>query len=126
MRQRMFAYYKGNPDITGMGQKLNAMRIVCAFLERTCKAEVKDGKKIVVITMPDVTGDAIWMKENVMREGDIVGITDRQETRDAKVEQMTAKYDGAREGKKYAGTSMLKYWLEHFYMQYDEWGPDDA
>ena len=126
MKKKYFAYYRGNIDITGISQKLNAMTIVCEFLKRTCKAKVYTGKRIVLIEMPDLEGDAMWMKNNVMREGDIVGIADRPETISVKVDNLVAKYDGVREGKKYAGTATLKYWLEHFYMQYDEWGSEDA
>ena len=124
MKKKYFAYYRGNIAITGVGQKLNAMAIVCKFLEISVKAKVYNGKNIVLIEMPDITGDAIWMKENVIREGDIVGIADRPETIEAKAKAMVEKYDGKRDGKKYAGTAMLKYWLEHFYMQYDEWGAE--
>lgn len=126
MKERMFAYYRGNPLITGTAQKNNAMRIVTEFLKRTCKAKVYEGQRMTVVVIPDVMGDAMWMKNNIMREGDIVGISERMSDIEAKVDGMVAKYDEKRDGKKYAGVGMLKYWLDHFYLQYDEWGPDDA
>ena len=126
MTKRYFAYYRGNVNVTGIPQKLNAMSIVQEFLKRTAKAKVYQGKNIIMIEMPDTIGDAIWVKENVMREGDIVGIADRPETIQAKADALAAKYESERDGKKYAGTGVLKYWLEHFYLQYDEWGSEDA
>lgn len=122
---RYFVYYRGNPQITGTAQKNNAMRIVTMFLGRACKADVLEGKRMTLVMMPDIVGDAMWMK-NIVREGDIVGISERMSDMESKVDGMIARYDKERDGKDYAGTSMLKYWLEHFYLQYDEWEVEDG
>ena len=126
VKERIFAFYRGNTDITGISQKLIALRFVTAFLERAADAKVYEGKHIVMVRMPDVRGDAAWMKENIIREGDIVGTADRPAAISARADAMVRRYEEINNGIRYAGTDTLKYWLEHFYMQYDEWGPEDV
>ena len=121
---RYFVIWKGNMDVTGVAPKINAMKIVVRFLEKTAKAKVYDGKHSFLIIMPETVGDPVWMKENVIREGDIVGVTSDDLRAQERADKLVEKYDNAREGKRYAGTAVLKYWLAHFYLQFDEWGSE--
>lgn len=119
-KTKIFVIWKGDPQVMGAGIKMRAIETVLEFLRMTMDAEYRDAAHSFIVKIPDTEGDAMWLIRNCIGEGDIVGSTSLNDSKQRAV-KCAEKYEAKREGKDLVGHSVLTYYLNHFYMNFDEW-----
>jgi len=122
-KEIFFVIWKGDVQVMGVGVKLRAVQTVLEFLKRAAGAEYREGNHSFIVRMPMVEGDQLWLRQNCIGEGDIVGTTSVNDSA-KRAERCMARYEERKGDTDRAGYGVLRYYLDHFYMKYDTWEED--
>lgn len=115
-----YVIWKGDSQVSGVGVKLRAIQTVLEFLKGTTGCDYFEGRNSFIVRLPEAPGDEGWLRKNCIGEGDIVGTTSVNDSKD-RAARCISRYEERKEGVDRVGHSLLKYYLEHFYMKYDIW-----
>ena len=120
-KQVQYMIYKGNPDISGAGDKVNGISIVMELLGALMPgAKLFYGDEILSIKVPDEPGDTAWMRENVLRKVELTGLIGREEVM-RRAGMAVVAYNEARGSSNPVGHDILRYLLDRYMMKYDVW-----
>lgn len=115
-----YVIWKGDTQVMGAGIKQRAIETVLEFLKGATGCDYFSGRHSYIMRLPDTPGDEAWLRRNCIGEGDIVGSTSINDSEE-RAKKCLARYEEKKMGVDRAGHSLLKYYLEHFYMKYDIW-----
>lgn len=115
-----YVIWKGDMMRDGVAVKMRAIEGVLEFLRRTGSIEYKDGAHTFLVVSKGDAGDADWLVHNCIGEGDLVGATSHRDAEE-RAERCLEKYDMKNGGNGRAGHSLLRFYLDKWYMTYDRW-----
>ena len=117
----VFVIARGNPDVEGVMVKMNALNVVTRFIQMVLPKSVlmSDKNHFIVIFPDDNIGDPAWMQNKVFKYIDLMGTTnDAEAEKRAKraYDKYMAEPDRVENGKEKAGSGLLRYYLQQFYL----------
>jgi hypothetical protein len=120
LKKVIYIIWKGDMAKEGVAVKMRAIEGVLEFLKRTGAADYKVGRHTYLVTCEADEGDTIWLIQNCIGEGDLVGSLGHRDA-EARAEKCVERYEDRRDGIDRTGHGVLKHYLDKWYMTYDMW-----